>query len=129
MNADILRLFGIALIGIFASLILKERYKGIGIAVSVIAATLISISVIEGPWTSLFETVNSLAESSDFSQYAVILLKALVIGYMTVLMEGICNEAGEGTLAFGVELAGRSQIVLLSLPLLTSFMDIAKELQ
>lgn len=128
MTDDLLRLFGIALIGVFVSLILKETYKGIVLSAIIIAFSVICISVIEGPWTTLLETVDSFVESSELSQYVVILLKALGIGYMTVIMEGICKEAGEGALAFGVELAGRSQIILLSVPLITSLMDIAKEL-
>ncbi len=128
MTTDVLRLFGIALIGLFASLMLKESYRGIAIAATIIAATVICISVIEGPWTTLLESVNSFVESSELSEYAVILMKALGIGYMTVITEGICREAGEGTLAFGVDLAGRSEIILLSLPLIASLIEIAKEL-
>lgn len=128
MTGDLLRLFGIAFIGVFASLTLKERYKGIGIAAALTAFSLICVFVIEGPWTTLVETVNSFVEDSALSSYAVILMKALGIGYMTVITEGICREAGEGTIALGVELAGRTQIILLSVPLITSLTEIAKEL-
>ena len=128
MTVDLLRLFGIAFISVFASLMLKERYRGIVIAVGMISASLICIFVIEGPWTTLMETVNSFVKDPEFSKYTVILTKALGIGYLTVITEGICKEAGEGMIAFCVELAGRSQIILLSLPLITSLIDIAKEL-
>ena len=128
MTPDTFRIFGIALIGMFASLLLKERYRGIGILSSALTVIMICMSVIQGPWKDLVSAIGSFADAAGFSKYALILLKAVGIGYMTVITEGLCTEAGENSLAFAVNLAGRAQIILLSLPLISSMMEIAKGL-
>ena len=46
-----------------------------------------------------------------------ILLKALGLAFLTEITAGICRDSGEAGLASWVEMAGRIEILLLSLPL------------
>lgn len=46
-----------------------------------------------------------------------ILLKALGLAFLTEITAGICRDSGEAGLASWVEMAGKMEILLLSLPL------------
>ena len=124
----VLRISGIAIIGIFASLLLKERYRTAAISASLAAVVIISSVILDGSIRTSVEAVFGFVNGGDFSQYALTLLKALGIAYITTLTENVCREAGESSLAFAVELAGKAQLIVLSLPLLASLLEIAGKL-
>ncbi len=125
---DVLRISGIALIGVFSAIILKERYKSIGFAVVACVIVLVCVYTINNGVSQSVGAVFSFVEDSDFSEYAQILLKALGIAYITTITQSLCSEAGENAIAGGVELFGKAQLILLSLPLVFSLLDIASEL-
>lgn len=60
--------------------------------------------------------------------YAKILLKALGIAFLSHYAAELCRESGEGSLAGGVELVGKIEILLLCIPLMEQILSTAKEL-
>ena len=52
-----------------------------------------------------------------------ILLKALGLAFLTELTAGICRDSGETGLASWVEMAGKIEILLLSLPLVENVLS------
>jgi len=124
----VLRFSGIALIGVFASLLLKERYKAVGIAACSAAALIILIGSLNGGADSAVSAVADFGRDTGFSEHIIVLQKALGIGYITTVTGNICRDAGEGALASSVEFAGKVQILVLSLPLISSLLGIAKGL-
>lgn len=66
--------------------------------------------------------------SSAMAEYAEILFKALGIAFVTHIGAGICRDCGEVGIASYVELAGKCEILLLSLPVLSSLLSMAEEL-
>ena len=124
---DLIRLSGIALLALFSVLILREKYKLAGTAVIFIAFVLVSVYSIKGRITEAVGTVGTYLANTGFSDYAITLMKALGIGYITSITETICSDAGENTLAAAVELAGKAQLILLSLPLILSLLEVASQ--
>lgn len=57
-----------------------------------------------------------------------ILLKSFFIAYMTQISSELCRECGENNIAFGIESAGKIEIVILSLPLINKVIELSKEL-
>ena len=128
MTAAVLRISGIAVIGVIASVLLKDRHRSLAVLAVVTAAVIIGLySIQSGVWQTV-ESVKSFSEGTSFSQYSGTMLKALGIGYITVITESICRDAGENGLAQFVELGGRIQLLLLSLPLIGSLLAIAAKL-
>lgn len=124
----VLRLSGIAIIALFSSMLLRERYKLSAILAALGAFILIfSFSMGQGV-SATVETVKSFTEGTGYSEYAVIMLKALGIAYISSVTETVCREAGEGMLASAAEFSGKVEIIALSLPLISSVLDIATEL-
>ncbi len=61
------------------------------------------------------------------SAYLTILWKALGICYLTGIAGDLCQDCGESALARTVELWGRLSLVLLSLPLLETLLQMVTE--
>jgi stage III sporulation protein AD len=116
----------IALIGIVAAvfvLAIKNRQPEIAIQVSIAAGLIIFILIIQ-----------YLAEAVDFIRNVIqkynipiggvtVILKIIGIAYICEFSVQILKDSGEGSVASKVELAGRVIIIVLTLPLVTAFLD------
>ena len=128
MIETILRFSGIALIGVFVSFLLKERYRAQGTVAIILAIVLISLKSIEEGVGSAVSTVATFADGTGLSEYVIVLQKALGIGYITTITSNICKDANEASLAQSLEFAGKIELILLSLPLVSSLLETAKSL-
>ena len=72
--------------------------------------------------------LKELAESTGIAGYTAPLFKALAVAILTHLCAELCRESGEGGVAEGVELAGRLEILLLCLPLISEILETAGRL-
>lgn len=80
-------------------------------------------------WLSpLVAYLKNLTETAGLAEHAAFLFKALGIAWLTQCCADLCRESGENGAANGVELAGKVEILLLSLPLLNEVLEIAKGL-
>ena len=61
-------------------------------------------------------------------EYMKILLKAFSIAYITQISSELCKECDESSIAFGIESAGKIEIIILSLPLINNIIELSKEL-
>ncbi|MBO5715140.1 MAG: hypothetical protein J6S23_01950 [Clostridia bacterium] len=61
-------------------------------------------------------------------EHMKILAKALGIAYMTHISSELCRECGESNIAFGIESAGKIEIIILSLPLINQIIEISREM-
>lgn len=64
----------------------------------------------------------------ELSGYAEILIKSLGIAVLSSCCASVCRECGENGIAEGVELVGKTEILLLSLPLLHEILSAAASL-
>lgn len=62
------------------------------------------------------------------SVYITTMLKGLGVAFLSEICAGICRDFGKSTLADGVELAGKLEIVLLCVPMITKIVGTASEL-
>ena len=88
------------------------------IAVVTAALTLISPAV---------TYISSLFEISSLGEYGSTVIKALGIAVLTQICADICRDFGEGSVASGVELVGRLQILLLCIPLIEKLLSSVRE--
>ncbi len=72
--------------------------------------------------------LRELGAVAGISTYVTLLLKALGLAVLTQCCADICRECGEGGVASGVELVGKLEILLLSLPLIREILAAAGEL-
>lgn len=62
------------------------------------------------------------------SVYVATMLKGLGVAFISEICAGICRDFGKSTLADGVELAGKLEIILLCVPMITEIVGTASEL-
>ncbi len=123
-----LKLCSFALLGVCAALVVKQ-WKGDLLPLLRLAITLGIGTVLFSAATPLFAYVKRLLEESGLgSLYVEILFKALGIALLTSVCANICRECGESSAAAGVELAGKLEILLLSLPLINEILEVAQGL-
>ncbi len=64
----------------------------------------------------------------SLADYATIMLKGLGVAVITRICASVCRETSRGAIAEYVELAGRLEILLLCLPLMSRILGAAAEL-
>ena len=77
------------------------------------------------PFFSFFTELGGLGGTEE---YISIMLKSLGVAILAHVCSGICRDAGEGSLAGGVELAGKIEILLLCIPLIRRILGYASEM-
>ncbi len=125
---DILRLSGICILGLCAALLLREKNTTFALLCTAAAVIAIALYLLEGSALTAVQAIADAAKETAFSSYVVILLKALGIAYISAFTAELCKSAGEEMLASAVVLAGKGELILLSLPLISRLLEIAAEL-
>ncbi len=73
----------------------------------------------------LMEYIRSL-ELGGFGEYLPYLFKSMGIALLSSTAADLCKDCGEGSVAAKLELLGKCEIVLLSLPLLRDLLSLAE---
>lgn len=123
----VLKVSGVVLLGAVASLMLRERNKALSAASVVCAVITVFIYCVR---TGLYGVISDISrQSSDgvFSETMSVLLKALGVSYVTGITAELCTSAGENSLAAAVGFAGKTEILILCLPLVTKLLQIAED--
>lgn len=71
------------------------------------------------------EFIKAMGVAAGYGQYFSLLLKAVGISLVCGVAADICRDFGEGSLANGVENAGKGAIILLSLPVAEYLLELA----
>lgn len=92
-----------------------------------IAGVLIFLYVAESI-VPFIEFIRSATKETGVESYFSLMLKALAISMCCRMSAEICRDCGEAHLASRVELAGKTGIVLISLPIVQQLLSLAKDL-
>lgn len=116
----------IAVIGILAGVLVvavKQKQPEIGMQVSLVAGLIIFIYVIDYLVTAV-DYIKDILSRYDIPYGSItIVLKIIGIAYICEFAVQLLKDTGETSLASKIELAGRVFIIVLSLPIITSFMN------
>ncbi len=118
---------GIAVFVVLFSLYLKPQQKELSV-LFVICGTLILFALALSKSGEALQFIRDTMELSAFSEEMGIMCKALGIAVIAQIGADICREAGESVVATQVELVGKAEILLLSLPLVTRIMTLIREM-
>ena len=117
----------LAVAGVTACVILRKWNTDL-LPLLRVALTVILVGAILSWASPLVAYLKDLTEISALAGYAEFLFKALGIAWLTQCCSDICREGGESGAANGIELAGKVEILLLSLPLLSDILTVTKDL-
>ena len=122
-----LKICMLAITGVAAAMIVKQ-WKSDFLPLLRLALTLLFAFAAVNAAAPLLNYLNTLMGQSGTPTYAVILIKALGIAVLTQCCGDICRECGENGIASGVELVGKLEILLLSIPLIHEILGLAQKL-
>ena len=123
---NVIKVSGIVLMALIAAALFKEKNRTGAVLAAVCALlTVTGFCVNNG----LNEIIDRMTFETDgaFSEVTAVLVKALGISYISGITHEICSSAGESSLAFAADLAGKTEILLLCIPLISSLLQIAGE--
>ena len=113
-----------AVIVVLIALKLREMGSGYGILMSIGACVMVMYFVI-GRFRQIAGYIDRLVSyvSVDIT-YIDIILKMIGIAYICQFATDICRDAGYQAVASQVEMAGKISLILLSMPVLMSVIDL-----
>ncbi len=131
MSDLLLKIFGGALLGVMVMLILKKSNPDSALMLKLTVGIVLAcacIAFLKPIVEYIIEISESFGATEQIMRSAEILLKALGVAVLTHICATVCRDSGEGSIAYYVELGGKIEIMLLSLPLLRNVTDMALEL-
>lgn len=123
------KIFGVALIGVFAVLIVRRGSPDGAMPVRMIIGIIMAAGCVLLA-TPVIDFINELSGVIGGSGeiYVETLLKSLGIAVITHICATVCRDTGEGGVAGYVELGGKIEIIILSLPLIREIVSSSLEL-
>lgn len=124
---NVLAVCGFAVASAMAIALIRQLKPELASLASAIAGVALLVAVTDSlaPFISY---VKGIAAEQGIESYFAVMLKALAISCSCRMSADICRDCGETSLASRVELAGKAGIVLLSLPIITSLLELAKDM-
>ena len=123
----IVQIAGLALLSVALILCLKELRASLALPAR-LAAALLLFGAALALYIPVLERIRALFALSGAADFATPLLRAVGIAIICELAVSFCRDLGENTVANGVLLFGKLEILVLCLPLVDDVLEIAKEL-
>lgn len=120
---EILQVVGLGLVITILALIIRTQKPEIALFLGLVFGIIIFWLILDklGEILTVFRHLADDAKIDDL--YITSLLKILGIAYITEFGAQICRDAGEGTIASKIELAGKVLILWLALPILVGILE------
>ena len=126
--ADVIKIIGIGLLALIIIVILKQYKPEFAIYVSMISGVLILVLAIQ-KLTGIINLLQSLANKTYINKsFLSILLKITGIAFITEFAVSICSDAGEKALASKIEIGSKVIIIAMSIPIITSLLELVIEI-
>ena len=122
--SEIVRICGGALLAVCALLLLKDAKKEYAVLVTLTVLILVFSKSLTNV-SSIIDYISRISSGSGLSSYVSVLIKAAGFAYITDLTVEICKSAGENQIAGFVEIAGKTEMIILALPLVTEALDLS----
>ena len=93
-----------------------------------LAAAVVFLGILLGMAVPLLSWIREMLSAGAVSEYAELLLGALGIAVVTGTCADLCRECREPTVASYVEMAGRLEILILTIPLIKEILGTVGQL-
>ncbi len=119
-----IRACGLAVLAAVFVMLLRELRDGAYRLIEISAAIIFFLAAVTSIAPEIAK-ISELLEGSSLSGYAAFIIRALGVAALCEVTGDICRACGSETAARGVEIFGRAEMALLSLPLLTELLNTA----
>ena len=121
---ELLKIVGVGILISFIIVIVKQIKPEFAIATIVTGSVVMLVFILQY-FTDILSVLNSIVQKTGINNelfYTV--LKIVAVGYLIEFGANICNDSGNTGIGDKVILGGKLLILILSLPILTSLLDI-----
>lgn len=125
---EIIKIIGIGLIALIMIIMVKQYKPEFTVYISILAGVLILtflLPKIEGI-IQLLQNVSQKASMNN--QFLILLLKMTGITFLTEFAVSICRDSGESAIASKIELGGKVIIIAMSIPIISSLLEMILKL-
>ena len=120
---DIVQILGMALVATLLSVILKNYRPEFSVCVAVIFGAIFLLYICKSA-ESVFESLRSICSDVGIKTiYLEIMFKVIGVAYMCEFISSVCKDAGESAIASKVELGGKVIIMAMSIPIISSLLE------
>lgn len=120
--SEIIKIAGVGLVGGMLSLFIRRQKPEFAILTALITSLVISGEMIVGLKKIIEDMAAIIEECGVDIKYFAICIKAVGIAYISQFAAEILRDGGEGAIASKVEAAGKISILILTMPVMTSFL-------
>lgn len=121
---DIVKIIGVGLIAVILIIIIKQYRPEFAIYIS-IGAGVIIFTLISGKLAGIIEVLKNFASKTSVNyDFILLLLKITGIAILTEFAVSICKDSGESAIANKIDLGGKVIIMSMSVPILSSLVQI-----
>lgn len=119
-----IKVLGIVIISLIAIIILKEQSKHFALIVTICVIILVFSFSLDSV-SAVFEKLRNIAEDYDYmGSYLTLLIKILGITLAAQFTADLCRDSGENALANQTEMFSKIAILVMTLPLFETMMNI-----
>ncbi|MED4344799.1 stage III sporulation protein AD [Heyndrickxia coagulans] len=118
-----MQIAGVALITTFLALILKEQKPNFAFLLTLFAGCFIFLFLVDKIY-EIIHLLQKIAQKGNVdTMYIETILKIIGVAYIADFAANITKDAGQGSLAAKVELAGKIIILTMAIPILTVLIE------
>lgn len=121
------KIFGAAIMCVAVILTLRSASRDAADMVKIISSVLLAGFIIFTV-SPLLELIFGIAEGSGVNTYISVMIKSLGVAFVTHVCASVCRDCGENTIAGYAELAGKIEMLMISVPLIKEILGIAEGL-
>lgn len=119
-----IKISGIVIISLLLIIFLKESKREFAFILSIAVSVILFVTLIND-FQGIISAVNNLTSSvENISNYISLLVKILCISLLSQFVIDLCRDAGENALASQTEIASKILILVMTLPLFESVIEI-----
>lgn len=119
-----IKISGIVIISLLLIIFLKESKREFAFILSLAVSVILFITLIND-FQGIISAISNLSNSvENISNYISLLVKILCISLLSQFVIDLCRDAGENALASQTEIASKILILVMTLPLFESVIEI-----
>lgn len=121
---EVIKIIGIALIALIIIILLKQYRPEFAVYISLLTGVLILVLVMD-QLAGVISLLQSLANKTSVNMtFLSILIKITGIAFLSEFAVSICRDSGEGAIASKIEIGSKIVIISMSIPIISSLLEI-----
>lgn len=121
---EVVKIVGISIFSVAMIIVLKNQRPEMALMLSIATGIMIMLFALY-KMSSVVNVLNDLVTKSGINKdFLLIIIKVIGIAYIVEFGKNICIDAGQSSVATKLEMAGKVIIVVLTIPLISSLVNL-----